>query len=72
LNNQQSAESLSMNLIDDSGKENQNAAANYYEHENRKLRVMNEQLLQEISQVKATRQPILRKQNSSSSIGRRQ
>jgi DNA anti-recombination protein RmuC len=72
MNNQQSAESLSMNLIDDSGKENHNAAANYYEHENRKLRVMNEQLLQEISQVKATRQPILRKQNSSSSIGRRQ
>jgi hypothetical protein len=31
-----------MNLIDDSGKENQNGAANYYEHENRKLRVMNE------------------------------
>ena len=50
-----------MNLIDDSGKENQNAGANYYENENRKLRVMNEKLLQEISQVKATRQPIIRK-----------
>ena len=35
-------QNLKMNLIDDSGKENHNAAANYYEHENRKLRVMNE------------------------------
>jgi hypothetical protein len=41
LNNQQSAESLTMNLIDDgSGKENQHV--NRYEQENQKLRIMNE------------------------------
>ena len=49
INNQQSAESLNMNLIDDSTKENQQTAFNYYEQENRKLKVMNEKLLQEIS-----------------------